>query len=80
MASATATVPWFAAITRGTSTRTLAFGAFVTHSNQKADRSIESRIGHVRRADTFKLCEELRAEIERAELITNGRFDCVICE
>lgn len=44
------------------------------------DRSIESRIGHARHADTFKLCEELRAEIDRAKLITNGRFDCVICE
>ena len=44
------------------------------------DRSIESRIGHARHADTFKLCEELRAEIDRVKLITNGRFDCVICE
>ena len=44
------------------------------------DRSMESRIGHARHADTFKLCEELREEMKQTKLITNGRFDCVICE
>lgn len=44
------------------------------------DRSMESRIGHARHADTFKLCEELRGEVKQIKLITNGRFDCVICE
>ena len=44
------------------------------------DRSMESRIGHARHADTFKLCEELLEEMKQTKLITNGRFDCVICE
>ena len=43
------------------------------------DRSIESRIGHAKHADTFNLCAELRQEIKQTKIITNGRFDCVIC-
>lgn len=44
------------------------------------DRSIESRIGHAKHADTFNLCAELRQEIKQTKIITNGRFDCVICD
>ena len=44
------------------------------------DRSIESRIGHAKHADTFNLCAELRQEIKKTKIITNGRFDCVICD
>ena len=43
------------------------------------DRSIESRIGHAKHADTFNLCAELRQAIKQTKIITNGRFDCVIC-
>ncbi len=43
------------------------------------DRSIESRIGHARHADTFQFCADLREEIKEIKIITNDRFNCVIC-
>lgn len=42
------------------------------------DRSIESRLGHMKHADTFNLCADLRQEIKVIKIGTIGRFDCVI--
>lgn len=44
------------------------------------DRSIESRLGYAKHADTWNLCADIREEIKDLKIITNGHFCGVICE
>ena len=43
------------------------------------DKSINSRIAYMEKADAWQLCADIRTQIKVLKIGTIGRFDCVIC-